>query len=202
MSTTYGTAPVGSGLPTTGRPNALELVVDTASLARGLRGVERAVSGRAARTLPILQHLLLTVGAYLQALLAFPDGCTRGEMVMDKTTGHVVAEAPVLPAEHVHPAERALLGLALRERDRGRRVLVHAVHTETRDITPRLRAVLVGAGLRIAVLKATTVKPEAREEWVARQVAAGLDVLIAPPRCVQTGLDLIDFPTISWAEIE
>ena len=142
------------------------------------------------------------LGAYLQALLAFPDGCTRGEVVLDRATGRVVAEAPALPAERIYPKERALLELALRERDRGRRVLVYAVHTETRDITPRLRAVLAGAGLRVAVLKAATVKPEAREEWVARQVAAGLDVLIAPPRCVQTGLDLIDFPTIFWAEIE
>ena len=142
------------------------------------------------------------LGAYLQALLAFPDGCTRGEVVVDKATGRVVAEAPPLPADRLYPKERALLELALRERDRGRRVLVYAVHTETRDITSRLRAVLTGAGLRVAVLKANTVKPEAREEWVARQVAAGLDVLIAPPRCVQTGLDLIDFPTIFWAEIE
>jgi len=142
------------------------------------------------------------LGAYLQALLAFPDGCTRGDVVIDKATGRVVAEAPALPADRLYPKERALLELALRERDRGRRVLVYAVHTETRDITPRLRVVLEGAGLRVAVLKATTVKPEAREEWVARQVAAGLDVLIAPPRCVQTGLDLVDFPTIFWAEIE
>jgi len=142
------------------------------------------------------------LGAYLQALLAFPDGCTRGEAVLDWATGRVVAEAPALPADRLYPKERALLELALRERERGRRVLVYAVHTETRDITARLRAVLEGAGLRVAVLKAATVKPEAREEWVARQVAAGLDVLITPPRCVQTGLDLIDFPTIFWAEID
>lgn len=133
------------------------------------------------------------LGAYLQALLAFPDGCTRGEVVLDKATGRVVAEAPALPAERIYPKERALLELALRERDRGRRVLVYAVHTETRDITPRLRAVLEGTGLRVAVLKAATVRPEAREEWVARQVAAGLDVLIAPPRCVQTGLDYVEY---------
>ncbi len=142
------------------------------------------------------------LGAYLQALLSYPDGCTRGEVVLDKASGRVIAEAPALPEGRVYPKERALLELAIRERDRGRRVLVYAVHTETRDITPRLRAVLEGEGLRVAVLKAGTVKPEAREEWVARQVADGVDVLIAPPRCVQTGLDLVDFPTIFWAEIE
>ena len=31
---------------------------------------------------------------------------------------------------------------------------------------------------------------------------AGLDVLLVHPRLVQTGLDLIDFPTIVWQEVE
>jgi len=48
----------GSSAPP-GPIDALALSVDTASLARGLRVVERVVPGRAARTLPILQHLLL-----------------------------------------------------------------------------------------------------------------------------------------------
>ncbi len=186
-----------------------DAAVDSARAGSGARISQHDAYHRLATTLraEVLRTLARggksrLLGAYLQALLSYPDGCTRGEVVLDKATGRVVAEAPALPSDRLYPKERALLELALRERDRGRRVLVYAVHTETRDITPRMQAVLVGAGLRVAVLKAHTVKPEAREEWVARQVAAGLDVLIAPPRCVQTGLDLIDFPTIFWVEIE
>ena len=37
---------------------------------------------------------------------------------------------------------------------------------------------------------------------VANQVAQGIDVLICHPRLVQTGLDLIDFPTICWFETD
>ena len=49
------------GPPSATRPPAtLQLTVETASLARSLRVVERAVSDRAAKALPILQHLLLT----------------------------------------------------------------------------------------------------------------------------------------------
>jgi len=35
-----------------------------------------------------------------------------------------------------------------------------------------------------------------------RRVREGVDVLITHPRLVQTGLDLLAFPTIAWAEVE
>ncbi len=136
------------------------------------------------------KHLL---GAYIQALLAYPDACTRAETVVDKRHGAVIAAAPALPAEIVYPKEQLLLDLARRDRLRGRRTLVFCTHTETRDITPRLRAVLEGAGLRVAVLKAATVRPEAREAWVAARVAEGTEVLLCNPRLVATGLDYVEY---------
>ena len=57
-------------------------------------------------------------------------------------------------------------------------------------------------GFRAAVLKADTVAPDRREAWVEEKVKQGIDVLICHPRLVQTGLDLIDFPTIVWDEID
>ena len=49
-------------------------------------------------------------------------------------------------------------------------------------------------------MKADAVAPNRREAWVADKVKQGIDVLICHPRLVQTGLDLIDFPTIVWDE--
>ena len=57
-------------------------------------------------------------------------------------------------------------------------------------------------GFRVAVMKADAVAPDRREAWVAEKVKQGIDVLICHPRLVQTGLDLIDFPTIVWDEID
>ena len=37
---------------------------------------------------------------------------------------------------------------------------------------------------------------------MSEKVEQGIDVLICHPRLVQTGLDLIDFPTICWAEVD
>ncbi|RJQ08837.1 MAG: DEAD/DEAH box helicase [Dehalococcoidia bacterium] len=142
------------------------------------------------------------LGAYLQALLAYPDACTHGETVVDRSSGAVIGSAPALPDDRLYPKEQALVELAVEERRQGRRVLVYITHTETRDLTPRLERVLTEAGLRVAVLKANTVDPDRREEWVTKRVRAGVDVLLVHPRLVQTGLDLIDFPTIVWHEVE
>ncbi len=92
--------------------------------------------------------------------------------------------------------------LALRERTRGRRLLVYITHTERRDLSPRLRAILERAGLRVDVLKADTVSPDRREDWLAARVRGGAEVLICHPRLVQTGLDLVDWPSICWYETE
>ena len=84
----------------------------------------------------------------------------------------------------------------------GRRVLVYATHTGTRDITERMDDMLTRHGFRVAVMKADAVAPERREAWVADKVKQGIDVMICHPRLVQTGLDLIDFPTLIWYETE
>ena len=41
-----------------------------------------------------------------------------------------------------------------------------------------------------------------RREWIDKQVKQGLDAMVCNPRLVQTGLDLIDFPTIIWYETD
>lgn len=142
------------------------------------------------------------LAAYLQTLLAYPDACTNGETVVDSGSGEVIASAPPLPSDRLYPKEQALLDLVQEERSRGRRVLLYITHTQSRDIAPRLERVLGAVGIRVATLKADTVATDAREDWVNRRVREGVDVLLVHPRLVQTGLDLIDFPTIVWYEVE
>ena len=95
-----------------------------------------------------------------------------------------------------------LVDLVAAERLAGRRVLLYATHTGTRDITGRMEEFLSRHGFRVAVMKADAVPPERREAWVAQRVEEGADVLACHPRLVQTGLDLVDFPTIVWFETE
>ena len=97
---------------------------------------------------------------------------------------------------------QALLELVAVERLAGRRVLVYATHTGTRDITGRMDDMFTRHGFKVAVMKADAVAPERREAWVAEKVKQGVDVIICHPRLVQTGLDLVDFPTIVWYETD
>ena len=142
------------------------------------------------------------LATYLQTLLAYPDGCTRGETVFDPRSGDVIVQVPPLSEERLYPKEKALVDLVAAERMEGRRVLVYATHTGTRDITGRMDDILTRHGFRVAVMKADAVAPDRREKWVADRVKRGIDVLICHPRLVQTGLDLIDFPTLCWFETD
>ena len=117
-------------------------------------------------------------------------------------TGNVIGHAPELTQDVRYPKEQALLELVRRERACRRRVLVYITHTERRDISPLLRTILEREGFRVAVLKAATVGPDRREEWAAARVREGTGVLICHPHLVQTGLDLVDWPSICWYETE
>ena len=134
---------------------------------------------------------------YLQNLLAYPDGCTKGAVVHDPETGEELVNIPPL-ADSIYPKEEHLIELLQRERDQGRRCMVYASHTDTRDITERLKNILMERGIATAKLKAGSPEPAEREAWIERQVKNGVDTVICNPRLVQTGLDLIDFPTIIW----
>jgi hypothetical protein len=80
-----------------------------------------------------------------------------------------------------------------------RRCQVFAVYTHKRDVTARLQHILSNEGIRSAVLRAS-VDTSKREAWYARQVKNGIQVVICHPKLVETGLDLLDFPTIIFYE--
>lgn len=142
------------------------------------------------------------LGAYLQSLLSYPDQPFREEVVVNKATGEVIARAPALHDETIYPKEERLLNLVRAELSLGRKALIYVTHTGERDITGRIEGLLKKASTHAAVLKSHTVSPEQREAWIQERINQGLQVLITQPRMVQTGLDLLDFPTIIFYEPE
>jgi SNF2 family DNA or RNA helicase/DNA-directed RNA polymerase subunit RPC12/RpoP len=140
------------------------------------------------------------VSSVIQALLAYPDRAWQGESITDNT-GVVRFSLDPLDEGTLLPKEQDLIELIKQERSAGRRVLVYCTHTQTRDITKHLDQILQRVGFRSSILPAT-VPPERRMQWIDDRTAQGLDVLITNPRLVSTGLDLIDYPTLAWFEVD
>jgi hypothetical protein len=143
----------------------------------------------------------------LNALLLYPDrpfhlGNLYGWEFNPETQRRekfLFAETPDLNDEHIYAKERRLVDEVKAELAQGRRCQIYAVYTQKRDVTRRLECILTNEGIRVAVLT-TDVPPETREGWYERQLRAGVQAVICHPKLVQTGLDLIDFPTILFYE--
>ncbi len=135
------------------------------------------------------------LSAYLYALLFWPDSPRRAKAVSDPRTGEVVASIPGLPEDFVGPKEAEIIELCQQEKAEGRKVLLLCLQTDTLDIQPEWKRMLEEAGLKTAILRAA---PNKREGWIEKQVQAGMDVIISHPKKVETGIDLLDFPTIVW----
>jgi len=159
----------------------------------------KGLSGAAKRSLSKGRRFL---GILIQAGLQVPDTTWQEEAVADPETGKTVAHFAPLPPDYRHAKERKLISLLAAERLKGRRSIVYVQGTERRDQLARLASILEAEGFRPIVLRADTVRPEEREAWLKAQVEKGGDVLLCHPRVVQTGLDLVDFPTIVFYQPE
>src|SRR5271157_1063783 len=143
----------------------------------------------------------------LNALLLYPDRPFRlGNLLgweydpeTQRRERFLIAETPDLNEVHVYAKECRLVEEVKAELARGRRCQIYAVYTQKRDVTRRLENILTNEGIRVSLLT-TDVPPEAREGWYERQLRAGVQAVICHPKLVQTGLDLIDFPTILFYE--
>jgi len=107
----------------------------------------------------------------------------------------LVTTAPDLPEDFVYVKERKLIDDIREELRHGRRCQVYATFTGEHDVAARLERVLRQAGLRVAVLRAT-VPTLKRELWYEKQLKDGVHVVICHPKVVETGLDLLSFPTL------
>ena len=104
-----------------------------------------------------------------------------------------------LTREALYAKERALIADVKEELRQGRRCQVYATYTGREGCHGA-----VGDGVaagrhsrRCAALLGATDK---REDWYERQLKAGIEVVICHPKLVETGLDLLAFPTLYFYE--
>ena len=143
----------------------------------------------------------------LNTLLLYPDHPYGFDAIwaraFDPQTKEYVrflAATPVnLPEDRLFAKENALIADVREELRQGRRCQVYATYTGEKDVTLRLETVLWQAGFRVAVLR-SSVATDKREDWYERQLEAGVEVVVCHPKLVETGLDLLAFPTLYFYE--
>ena len=109
----------------------------------------------------------------------------------------LVARPRNLDQNEVYAKEAALIDDIREELRVGRRCQVYATYTGEKDVNGRLERILSAAGFRVAVLRAS-VPTHKREEWYDCQLESGVEVVVCHPKLVETGLDLLAFPTLHF----
>jgi hypothetical protein len=152
------------------------------------------------------------LGMYLQTLLSWPSAPYRTEPCIhrkrlnrdsDDFIEIPVHTIPGLDEARLYAKEKWLIDIVRDELVQGRGVAVFCRQTGTRDIQPRISMLLKQhiPGAKPFTLK-SSVCADQREEVLNHQVELGTNILICNPRLVQTGLDLLDFPTIVFYEVD
>ncbi len=151
------------------------------------------------------------LSTWLQWSLARPNSAFRDEVVLvdevDGEDGKSIRKVPLMELPAINPnghkwlpKENWLADFCKLEKQQGRKVLIYVRQTGTRDIQDRVQMPLQANGLRVSIL-GNNIDPRKREEWIAKRVNT-IDALICNPRLVETGLDLVQFSSVVFFEIE
>jgi superfamily II DNA or RNA helicase len=149
-------------------------------------------------------------GAYLQWSMGWLNATFRPYEVIHNLkhpiTGeklpYTVVSIPSYGEDRVYAKEQALIDLVKAELAENRPCVVYLRQTATRDIQPRIEALLRHhvPGAKTFILS-NRVDAERREAVIEREIVNGVNVVLCNPELVKTGLDLIYFPTLIFYEI-
>jgi len=156
--------------------------------------MDRTFKGRGPPLLAMLRVMVLD--AYLDRPFgwapvqapAYQNGVRIGKKI--------VVQPPDVGDLHQDGKDKKLLEIIQRELAAGRRCAIYPQYTGVHDVREKMLVLLERNRIRAMALP-DKIKPDEREDWIERNVSQ-MDVLIAHPKRVMTGLDLIQFPSLIW----
>ena len=135
------------------------------------------------------------LSTYLNLLTVYPDQPYDQPPVLDPETGISLVEPQSIGSfDQLGAKEETVLDIVQRKVNAGEKVLIYTSWVRT-DTQKKLMKLLSENGYRAEIMS-EKIKPDAREDWVQRRLAAGMQVLIVNPSLVETGLDLNAFTTL------
>jgi superfamily II DNA or RNA helicase len=133
---------------------------------------------------------------YLYALLYWPDSPWRPKIVKEEGKAAPLVAIPGTGQPlGVAPKEAKILELIQEELAADRKCLLMVAQSNTLDIQPQWKEFLAFNNISSEILREDPYK---REAWIKKQEKRGTQVLISNPKKVETGLDILGYPTIIW----
>ena len=146
------------------------------------------------------------ISTMLQTLLSYLDKPYGFSEVLHPDSGLPVVSIPDLPEDDIYPKERALVDIINQEyHEEGRMCVVYTTYTGEgeKDVTGRIKEVIesnCNLKDKVAILKSNTVSASEREDWLSLKTREGYKVIICNPKLVETGMDLLDHPTLIFLQ--
>ena len=135
------------------------------------------------------------LSAYLNLLTVYPDQPYDQPPILHPITGTPIVEPPSIgDFDTLGEKETAVLEVVQRKIAEGEHVLIYTSWVRS-DSQKKLLKLLTDNGIHAEIMSEKT-KPDEREDWVQRRLAAGMQVMITNPSLVETGLDLNTFTTL------
>jgi len=140
-------------------------------------------------------------GAFAALIPTTINYADRPDMGVRVWVGDDAVAAPEFEENYYHSKERKLVEIVQSELAENRGVVVYTKYTNKYDINSRLKKVLNDHGIEACVLDACTSQ-EDRMRWLAEKEKAGVRVIIANLKLVETGLDLLPWPTLIYYQLD
>lgn len=125
----------------------------------------------------------------------------RPDREMEVQVGRTVVRFPGLGKDFISAKEEKLVEIVQENLTEGRGCVIYCHYTSYYAVHHRVRDVLKKHGIdSIAVLE-SSVSPDDRVTWLAEQARKGTKVIICNMSLVETGLDLLHWPTIIYYQL-
>lgn len=143
-----------------------------------------------------------TSAQVVKALMAYTSTCWLPADIRHPETDEILWFAPGVhdKIDEKTPKEEAIINLCRQNMAEQRKVLLYTNHITRRPQMDRYIRLLSEDGFNVKGLNASTIQSKQRENWLMHETS-DIDVLVTNPEIVKTGLDLLSFTTIIFADV-
>jgi hypothetical protein len=152
------------------------------------------------------------LSSWLQACLVFPYAPWDTTIVAgSRTLGDSIRPAmgvdgkPLFSSDMILPHHRRFTEMAIEAKKKGLRSIIFVEHTRKVDLQVDIQRKMIalaaeqGVELKIDIMRSNVKGPD-RLGWFSDRADAGVDVVLCHPALVDTGVSLVGWPIINFAE--